>query len=135
VNGAPALYGSGDGEKQVPKSRKLKKNSPRLKAAPDRLKAGDSWRATLPTANARGYTYQWQKARADHLQAFPLCEICQAEGVITAASVVNHRKPHNGDPVLFWDRTNWQSVCTHHHASDIQRAEHADKYGVPPRIN
>lgn len=119
----------------MPKRKKLKKNSPRLTPAPDRLKTGDSWRATLPTANARGYGYAWQKARADHLQAFPLCERCYADGVITAASVVNHRKPHNGDPVLFWDRSNWESTCAHHHSAEIQRAEHAEKYGIPRRTS
>ena len=27
------------------------------------------------------------------------------------ATVVDHRKPHRGDPVTFWDTTRWQSLC------------------------
>jgi 5-methylcytosine-specific restriction protein A len=113
----------------VSKSRKLKKNPARLKPSGDRLKTGDSWRATLPTAAARGYDYAWQKARAAFLLDHPLCRRCAADGIVTAASVVNHCVPHAGDPVLFWDQSKWEPACAHHHSSDIQRAEHAEKYG------
>ena len=28
---------------------------------------------------------------------------------------MDHIRPHRGDPVLFWDQTNWQPLCKHHH--------------------
>ncbi len=27
------------------------------------------------------------------------------------ANEVDHIKPHNGDLALFWDESNWQSLC------------------------
>ena len=39
----------------------------------------------------RGYDRRWQKARARY--------------------VVDHIRPHRGDPILFWDESNWQSLC------------------------
>ncbi|WP_320109629.1 HNH endonuclease [Rhodopseudomonas sp. P2A-2r] len=39
------------------------------------------------------------------------------------ASVVDHIIPHRGDRARFWDRTNWQPLCTHCHASRKQSAE------------
>lgn len=40
---------------------------------------------------------------------------CYEEGHITMATVVDHIKPHRGDQKLFWDRSNWQPLCEHHH--------------------
>lgn len=40
---------------------------------------------------------------------------------ITAASVVDHIIPHQGDQELFWDEDNWQALCKHHH--DGEKAE------------
>lgn len=42
------------------------------------------------------------------------------EGQLTEAKVVDHIKPHRGDKELFWDSTNWQSLCKRHH--DIKTA-------------
>jgi hypothetical protein len=36
---------------------------------------------------------------------------CEQSGLLTAATVVDHKKPHRGDPHLFWDETNWQGLC------------------------
>lgn len=72
--------------------------------------------ASRPTAAARGYDRQWRKARLVWLAEHPLCEHCLAEERVTPATVVDHRIDHQGqaDP-LFWDRTNWQSLCKSHH--------------------
>lgn len=43
------------------------------------------------------------------------CVKCYEEGHITMATVVDHIKPHRGDQKLFWDRSNWQPLCEHHH--------------------
>jgi 5-methylcytosine-specific restriction endonuclease McrA len=83
----------------------------------------DSWRATKTTSAERGYGYKWQQARIRHLQQQPLCVYCEANGRITAATVVDHKTPHRGDMNLFWDRANWQSLCSTCHSSVKQREE------------
>lgn len=87
---------------------------------------GSSWRIGKTTAD-RGYGYRWQQARVLHLSAHPLCAMCEAAGRVTAASVVDHIKPHKGDESLFWNRGNWQSLCKPCHDSD-KRAEEAGKH-------
>lgn len=54
---------------------------------------------------------RWRKARLLHLARNPLCVACQTEEKLTAATVVDHVIPHRGDVALFWDTTNWQSLC------------------------
>jgi len=49
--------------------------------------------------------------------------MCERDGRVQGASVVDHRIPHKGDPVLFWDESNWQSLCKSHHDSQKQREE------------
>ena len=44
-------------------------------------------------------------------------------GLTEAATVVDHIKPHKGDYDLFWDESNWQSLCKHCHDSHKQRLE------------
>jgi len=85
-----------------------------------------SWRADKRSSTQRGYDYRWQQERKRYLDANPLCVMCQAEGRVEAATVVDHRVPHRGDMVLFWDRTNWDSLCTTHHNADKQRQEARD---------
>lgn len=63
------------------------------------------------SSRQRGYTRQWDKARLQHLNEHPLCVICSAAGRITQATEVDHIKAHHGDMALFWDVTNWQSLC------------------------
>lgn len=81
-----------------------------------------SWRAGK-TSTERGYGYRWQQARERFLSAHPLCCYCTREGRVGAATVVDHREPHRGDQRLFWDETNWQSLCKTHHDSDKRREE------------
>lgn len=66
-------------------------------------------------SNTRGYTYRWRKARAGWLRNHPLCAHCENEGRVRAATDVDHIVPHKGDMQLFWDSSNWQSLCAHHH--------------------
>lgn len=67
------------------------------------------------TACKRGYDRRWREARARYLLDHPLCVECETIGQVTAATVVDHIKPHRGDEVLFWDESNWQPLCTYHH--------------------
>lgn len=98
---------------------------PAMQAQPSRLASvnSDSWRSTKGTAAQRGYGYKWQKARVGWLEAHPLCMYCQREGRVTAATVVDHSTPHRGDMVIFWDRSQWVSLCTHCHSSTKQKEE------------
>jgi len=49
--------------------------------------------------------------------------MCEADGRLTPANVVDHIKPHRGDRDLFWDSDNWQSLCKIHHDSTKQSQE------------
>ena len=82
-----------------------------------------SWRKDKRSAAARGYGKAWQRARAAHLAANPLCKRCLRDGLIVQATVVDHVVPHLGDQILFWNERNWQSLCSHCHSSDKQMLE------------
>jgi 5-methylcytosine-specific restriction enzyme A len=72
------------------------------------------------TAVHRGYGSRWRKERQAYLGEHPWCTACEAQGRIVKAEVVDHKVPHKGDPEIFWDRSNWQSLCKRHH--DIKTA-------------
>lgn len=63
------------------------------------------------SAAARGYDSRWRKARVGYLRSHPMCAECARDGIVTAASVVDHIIPHKGDKTLFWDYDNWQPLC------------------------
>jgi len=46
-----------------------------------------------------------------------------ARAEVVAATVVDHITPHRGDMTLFWDKSNWQSLCKRCHDSHKQRLE------------
>lgn len=79
------------------------------------------------SAAKRGYNSRWAKARATYLAANPLCVMCAQRGVVTPATVVDHKVPHRGDSGLFWDSGNWQSLCKRCHDSHKQRLERSGK--------
>lgn len=111
----------------------------------------DSWRTNRLSSTKRGYGYAWQKARAGYLRSHPLCVYCLRDPAYAAirgmvpstailrcaelglaspvASVVDHIEPHRGDQALFWDKANWQSLCSTHHSADKQREEAAHRRG------
>ncbi|WP_343034323.1 MULTISPECIES: HNH endonuclease signature motif containing protein [Chelativorans] len=71
-----------------------------------------------PTARQRGYDSKWEKARAEYLAANPRCFMCGQP-----SRVVDHKTPHKGNRKLFWQRSNWQSLCTPCHSSKKQSME------------
>lgn len=110
-----------------------------------------SWHGATKSSTQRGYGYAWQKARAEYLREHPYCVFCLRDAGITAttvpeiilacarrgipaplAQVVDHRIPHRGDPVLFWDRKLWQGLCKPHHDGEKQQIEKGGR--VSPRI-
>lgn len=86
----------------------------------------ESWRSGKTTAE-RGYGGKWQRERERFLFKHPLCCYCQAKGIVTAATVVDHKVPHRGDQSLFWDQKNWQPLCKTCHDSDKQAEERGDR--------
>lgn len=73
---------------------------------------------TRPNSRQRGYTREWEKARAEFLRLHPCCAFCGVD-----AQVVDHIKPHRGDKALFWDWNNLQALCMPCHDRDKQRLE------------
>ncbi len=73
-----------------------------------------------PNARARGYTRQWENARAEYLRAHPYC---QHKACGRPATIVHHVIPHKGNMRLFWERTNWMPVCKACHDGPLQSQE------------
>jgi 5-methylcytosine-specific restriction protein A len=60
---------------------------------------------------ARGYDYEWTKARKQFLVENPVCSCgpsCCPKGCGQQATVVDHMIPHKGNMKLFWNQANWQ---------------------------
>jgi len=49
--------------------------------------------------------------------------MCTAVGLVRAATVADHIQPHKGNPALFYDPANLQTLCKPHHDSAKQRWE------------
>lgn len=85
-----------------------------------------SWKrhdALRKSARERGYDSRWEKIRKIFLMNNPLCVDCLKDGRLTPAKVVDHIKPHRGNKELFWDESNWQSLCVMHHNKKTARGE------------
>lgn len=92
------------------------------------------------------YTYKWQQASNGWLNKHPLCIDHLERGQVVPATVVDHKIPHrckeakqsgNAELIkkalaLFWDKNNWQSLCSTCHDSAKQREE---KSGIKPGCN
>lgn len=74
----------------------------------DKIRKKDRERGT---SHQRGYDARWNKARIEHLDEHPLCVDCGKREYVMPATVVDHIVPHKGNDELFWDRSNWQSLC------------------------
>jgi 5-methylcytosine-specific restriction enzyme A len=74
-----------------------------------------------PSAAARGYGSRWRRARKRFLRRHPLCGTCREAGRLQASTVVDHIVPHRGDPVLFWDESNWAASCKRCHDAKTAR--------------
>ena len=74
-----------------------------------------------PSAHQRGYNHKWRRERKRFLAKNPICRICEDEGYVKSASVVDHIVPHRGDQKLFWDKSNWQPLCQRCHNAKTAR--------------
>lgn len=68
-------------------------------------------------------TAKWRRLRQQQLHSEPLCRMCEHLGMVTEATVADHVIPHRGNPELFFDAANLQSLCKPHHDSDKQSIE------------
>lgn len=73
------------------------------------------------------YGRRWQKLRAAYLALHPLCEC----GCGYAATVVDHKRPHMGDPALMysWDNLSAMTKACH----DRKTASADGGFGNPIR--
>jgi len=65
----------------------------------------------------------WRAMRLHQLFRFPICLYCAELGIIKAATVADHIKPHRGNKKLFYDPENLQSLCKKCHDSIKAREE------------
>lgn len=77
-----------------------------------------------------GYNARWQKASVAgkrFIKDHPLCAVasCLKEYRMIKVTVVDHIVPYRGDPVLFWNESNWLPLCKHCH--DVKTMEN-DRY-------
>lgn len=63
---------------------------------------------------------QWRKYRKDFLLRNPLCRMCDAKGLITPATYVDHIVPINKGGEV-WDESNHQPLCKSCHAAKSAR--------------
>lgn len=109
---------------------------PRIGAAPARLDRAptdqQSPRRRRDNAPWRSWygTARWQRLRQEVLirDAYT----CQRTGQVLGGKypapdspTVNHKKPHRGNPILFWDPDNLETVSKAEHDAAIQREEQA----------
>ena len=69
---------------------------------------------------------QWRNLRASVLSEEPLCRMCDQQGRVTAATIVDHIKEHKGNRELFFDRENLQPLCATCHSG---RKRMQDRHG------
>ncbi len=115
---------------------RLKTATPKLKAAKSRLRGpasgSDERRASSPHWRKWYATKRWRRLR---LQVFVRDGYqCKQTGVLLngthpapSSPVADHIKEHRGDPKLFWDPDNLQSVSKQWHDRVKQKLEHAGR--------
>lgn len=76
-----------------------------------------------PSAARRLYGRAWRNERLAYLSEHPLCVRCLANGMTVEATDVDHVIPHRGNLTLFWDRSNWASLCHACHSTKTRRGQ------------
>ena len=65
-------------------------------------------RAATARSNLTSSNKYFRRLRHSFLVRHPLCAGCQTE----AATILDHKQPHRGIPLLFWNQRNWQGLCS-----------------------
>ena len=71
----------------------------------------------------RGYGRKWRNESKLYLAENPWCKSCMVAGRRVPATEVDHIIPHKGDKKLFWDRKNWQGLCSSCHSKKTSRED------------
>lgn len=113
--------------------------APRLKSLPARVSTLPHRIGRAPTGSPKRdrsaafwrpwYSLKrWKDLRLEVLERDNY--ICQRTGIVCAGTspapdspVVNHKTPHRGDPALFWDKDNLETVSKAVHDTIIQAEE------------
>jgi len=91
-------------------------------------KARDKYRSNTQPWRAWYKTARWERLRRkaferDEYTCQRSGEICAGTGNDPNSPVANHRIPHHGNPALFWDINNIETVTKRTHDSLIQAEE------------
>lgn len=66
-----------------------------------------------PNPSRRGYTYRWKLAALRYRKHHTACAMFGIDPKCTGvATCVDHIKPHGGEKRGFFDKRNWQALCT-----------------------
>ncbi len=68
-------------------------------------------------------TARWAEVRRIVIARDTYCQMCIARDILQGIDVVDHKKPHKGNVVLFWTLSNLWGLCTTCHSSAKQREE------------
>lgn len=120
--------------------RRLRNLRPRLAAAKPRLgyvegdaKAQDRHRNALSPWRAWYHTERWQRLRLkiferDAYTCQRTGEVCAGRHPAPNSPVANHVRPHKGDPALFWDEGNLETVTKAVHDGIVQAEERDSEF-------
>ena len=75
------------------------------------------------TDNTKYNTRRWKAFSKRYKAEHPLCVMCEAEGITSAAAVTDHivRVEDGG---AMWDENNLQSLCVYHHNQKSGKEAH-----------
>lgn len=102
--------------RRIPTYKPPRYRSPTIQA--DRPRSEES-----KTHQRRLNDRRWRRFARSFLIEHPLCEECQAEGRLEAATEVHHRISGRERPDLFWDWDNLQALCKSCHSRHTARGE------------
>jgi hypothetical protein len=60
---------------------------------------------------------RWKHMRRDQLLRFPICQMCEAQGRLTPATIADHIEPHRGSVNAFYCNA-LQSLCRQCHGAE-----------------
>lgn len=117
----------------------LRSLPPRVGSAPPRIGRAPRFTGSTPKRDRNHAPWRaWYATKAWHDLRRKVFErdgyVCQRTGVICSGKhpepdspTANHKTPHRGDPALFWDEANIETVTKQVHDTVIQ-AEEAKAY-------
>ncbi|ARR55343.1 HNH endonuclease [Rhizorhabdus wittichii DC-6] len=103
----------------------LRSAPPMLASAPVDAPGRERERNSFNPLRALYNTARWKKLRmATFVRDNFTCQMCGRLEGNTSLLVADHRRPHRGDLMLFWDDSNLQTLCASPcHSKHKQRIE------------